>query len=229
MTADRISFQGWPGANSDMACRAVFPARLTLPCPSFEETIAAVHSGKADLAMIPIENSVAGRVADMHHLMPKSGLHIIGEHFQPVRHQLLGVKGATLADVTVVHSHVHAIGQCRTAIRELGVEARVHADTAGAAKMISELGDKSQAAIASSLSAEIYDLDVLQTDIEDAQHNTTRFLDHGAGSALADANTVPRARLTTRPTLLRAFYSKFGPSRRRCTRLWAVLPPTAST
>lgn len=176
MTADRVSFQGWPGANSDMACRSVFPARLTLPCPSFEETIAVVHNGKADLAMIPIENSVAGRVADMHHLMPKSGLHIIGEHFQPVRHQLLGVRGATLSDIKVIHSHVHALGQCRTAIRELGVEARVHADTAGAAKMISETGDKSQAAIASSLAAEIYDLDILRTDIEDAQHNTTRFL-----------------------------------------------------
>ncbi|MEM8586916.1 MAG: prephenate dehydratase [Pseudomonadota bacterium] len=176
MTADRIAFQGWPGANSDMACRAVFPARMTLPCASFEETIAVVHNGKADLAMIPIENSVAGRVADIHHLMPKSGLHIIGEHFQPVRHQLVAVKGATIDDITVVHSHVQALGQCRKKIRDLGVEARVHADTAGAAKMISELGDKSQAAIASTLAADIYDLDILKTDIEDAQHNTTRFL-----------------------------------------------------
>ncbi|MEM7444310.1 MAG: prephenate dehydratase [Pseudomonadota bacterium] len=176
MAADKISFQGWPGANSDMACRAVYPKRTTLPCPSFEETIAVVHNGKAELAMIPIENSVAGRVADIHHLLPQSGLHIIAEYFHPVRHQLLGVKGTKLKDVEVVQSHVQALGQCRESIRKLGIEPRVHADTAGAAKMVAELGDKTQAAIASELAAEIHDLDILLSDVEDASHNTTRFL-----------------------------------------------------
>ena len=172
----KIVYQGEPGANSHLACQQVYPRATSVPCPTFEDCFIAVENGDADLAMIPIENSVAGRVADMHHLMPKSGLHIIGEHFQPVRHQLLGVKGAALEDIKIVHSHVHALGQCRKVIRDLGVEPRVHADTAGAAKMVAEKGDKAHAAIASSLAADIYDLNILRTDIEDARHNTTRFL-----------------------------------------------------
>jgi prephenate dehydratase len=174
--ADRIAFQGWPGANSDMACRQVHPELTPLPCPSFEETIAAVHDGRARLAMIPIENSVAGRVADIHLLLPSSGLSIVGEHFQPVRHQLLGLPGAEIGRLETVHSHVHALGQCRQFIRKIGVTPLVAADTAGAAKQVAEWADPTRAAIASTLAAEIYGLDVLATDIEDAAHNTTRFL-----------------------------------------------------
>ena len=176
MTARTIAFQGWLGANSDLACRQVFPDHATLPCPSFAETIAAVHDGRADAAMIPIENSVAGRVADIHHMLPGSGLHINGEHFQRVNHHLLAIPGATIAGLKTVYSHVHALGQCKALIAELGLEAVVHADTAGAAKMIAEAGDPTKASISSALAAEIYGLVSLRADIEDADHNTTRFL-----------------------------------------------------
>ncbi|MBW8727448.1 MAG: prephenate dehydratase [Inquilinus limosus] len=172
----RISFQGWPGANSDMASRQVFPDAETVPCPSFEEALAAIHDGRADLGMIPIENSIAGRVADMHHLLPESGLHIIGEHFMRVNHQLVALPGAKLADIREVHSHVHAIGQCRQWLRARGLKPLVHADTAGAAKMVAERGDSGIAAISTRLAAEIYKLEILAGDIEDAEHNTTRFV-----------------------------------------------------
>jgi prephenate dehydratase len=171
-----IAFQGAPGAYSDLACRQVYPELTTLPCAGFEEAIAAVREGQAALAMLPIENSVAGRVADIHHLMPESGLHIIAEHFQRVNHHLLAPKGATLEGLKVVRSHVHALSQCRTLIRALGLKAIVAADTAGAAAEIAERGDKSEAAIASELAGEIYGLVSLKENIEDAEHNTTRFL-----------------------------------------------------
>ncbi|MDH3335678.1 MAG: prephenate dehydratase [Rhodospirillaceae bacterium] len=171
-----IAFQGMPGANSDLACRSVFPNMETLPCYSFEDAFGAVHDGRARLAMIPIDNSVAGRVADIHHLLPDSGLFIVGEHFQRICHHLLAVSGSKIDDITHIHSHVHALNQCRGLIKELGVEPVVHADTAGAAQMIAQNGDKTQGAIASKLAAEIYGLDILRENIEDAQHNTTRFL-----------------------------------------------------
>ncbi len=174
--ADVVAFQGWHGANSDLACREVYPDLTTLACTSFEDTIRAVHDGRADLAMIPIENSVAGRVADIHRLLPDSGLTIIGEHFHRVSHQLLGLKGASLDTVTRVHSHHQALGQCARRLRRLGVEPMVAADTAGAAKMISELADPSQAAIATTLAAQLYGLDILASDIEDEEHNITRFV-----------------------------------------------------
>lgn len=172
----RISFQGEKGAYSDLACRTVFPDLETVPCAAFEDAFNAVSEGEADLAMIPIDNTLAGRVADVHHLLPKSGLHIIGEFFLPVRHCLLGVKGAKITDLKHVHSHVHAIPQCRKLIKKLGLKPHVHADTAGAAAQISERGQKDHAAIASSLAAEIYNLEILQEDIQDENHNTTRFL-----------------------------------------------------
>ena len=175
MPARTIAFQGWLGANSDLACRQVFPDLATLPCASFQETIAAVHDRRADAAMIPIENSVAGRVADIHHMLPQSGLHINGEHFQRVNHHLLGVPGARIGEIKTVLSHVHALGQCKSLIAELGLDAVVFADTAGAAKFVAGQGDKSQAAIASTLAAEIYGLESLRGGIEDAEHNTTRF------------------------------------------------------
>jgi prephenate dehydratase len=172
----RIAFQGEPGANSHLAIREAYPDAEALPCATFEDAFAAIGSGEADLGMIPIENSLAGRVADIHHLMPESGLHIIAEHFMPVRHQLLGPRGARLEDVRTVESHVHALGQCRKIIRKLGVKAIVAADTAGSAREVAQAGDKTRASIASALAAEIYGLDILAADIEDEHHNTTRFI-----------------------------------------------------
>ncbi|HSI42531.1 MAG TPA: prephenate dehydratase [Xanthobacteraceae bacterium] len=171
-----VAFQGEPGANSHIACREAFPDYVPLPCATFEDAFAAVQNGEADLGMIPIENSVAGRVADIHHLMPTSGLNIVGEFFLPLSHQLMAVPGATLATVKSVQSHVMALGQCRNIIRKLGLTAVVDADTAGAARRVAELGDPSTAAIASRLAAEIYGLDILAQNIEDEAHNTTRFI-----------------------------------------------------
>jgi prephenate dehydratase len=172
----KIVFQGEPGANSHLACREVFADYEAIPSPTFEDAFSAISAGDVDLGMIPVENSVAGRVADIHHLMPGSGLHITAEHFMPVRHQLLGVKGAKLEDVEFVESHVHALGQCRKIIRKLGVKPVVAADTAGSAREVAEAGDRHRAAIASRLAAEIYGLDILAHDIEDEDHNTTRFI-----------------------------------------------------
>jgi prephenate dehydratase len=172
----KIVFQGEPGANSHLAIREVYPDCEAIPCATFEDAFAAIASGEGDLGMIPVENSVAGRVADIHHLMPESRLHIIAEHFMPVRHQLLAVKGATLSDISTVESHVHALGQCRKMIRKLGIKPVVAADTAGSAREIAEAGDKTRAAIASRLAAEIYGLDIVAEDIEDEAHNTTRFI-----------------------------------------------------
>jgi len=171
-----IAFQGDIGANSDLACRRVYPDFTPLPCTTFEDMFAAVREGHATLAMVPIDNSVAGRVADIHHLLPESGLHIIGEHFQRVEHQLLAVKGAALAELKYVHSHVHALNQCRNTIQSLGLTPMVHVDTAAAAREIAKRGEKAHAAIASELAGEIYGLDCLRPNMEDAEHNTTRFL-----------------------------------------------------
>jgi prephenate dehydratase len=169
-------YQGEPGANSHIACLDVYPDCEPVPQPTFEHCFQAVDSGEADLAMIPIENSVAGRVADIHHLLPTSHLSIIGEYFLPVHHQLLGVRGARISDLEVVQSHVHALGQCRRIIRELGISAEVAADTAGSARYIAELGDPKRGAFATRLAGEIYGLDILREDVEDEAHNTTRFV-----------------------------------------------------
>jgi prephenate dehydratase len=173
---ETIAFQGAPGAYSDLACRQVFPAMTSLPCAAFEDAFAAVREARAALAMMPIENSVAGRVADIHHLMPDSGLFIIAEHFERVRHHLLALPGARLDQIRTVRSHVHALSQCRNFIRAQGLEPIVRADTAGSAAEIKELGDPTIAAIASELAGEIYGLVSLKQNIEDAEHNTTRFL-----------------------------------------------------
>ena len=175
-TNKRIAFQGEPGANSHLAIREAYPDGEAVPCATFEDAFALIAAGEAELGMIPVENSLAGRVADIHHLMPDSGLHIVAEHFMPVRHQLLGIKGARLQDIKTVESHVHALGQCRKIIRRLGIKPLVAADTAGSAREIAQAGDKSRAAIASRLAAEIYALDILAEDVEDEAHNTTRFI-----------------------------------------------------
>jgi prephenate dehydratase len=172
----RIAFQGEPGANSHIACNEAYPGHEPLPCPTFEDAFAAVRGGRAKLAMIPIDNSIAGRVADIHHLMPRSGLHIVGEWFLPVQHQLMAPRGATLRTIRTVESHVHALGQCRRIIRKLGIKAVVAADTAGAAREVAEAGDISRAALATGLAAKIYGLQILKKDVADAKHNTTRFV-----------------------------------------------------
>ncbi len=174
--AGRIAYQGEPGANSDAACRAVVPELEPLPCQTFEDAFDAVESGRAELAMIPVENSIAGRVADIHHLLPESGLHIVGEHFMPIHFQLMVVPGTRLEQVTTVRSHAHALGQCRRILREHGWNGVVADDTAGAAREVAELGDPRVAAFAPRLAAELYGLDVLAEDVEDEHHNTTRFL-----------------------------------------------------
>ncbi len=171
-----IAFQGAPGAYSHLACRQVLPELAPLPCDTFEDAFAAVIEGRAIRAMIPIENSVAGRVADIHHLLPDSPLYIVGEHFMRVQHCLLAAPGTTLAGVKNVYSHIHALSQCRDFIRRHGLKAHVFADTAGAAAEIARRRDPADAAIASSLAAEIYGLTILKTDLEDAEHNTTRFV-----------------------------------------------------
>jgi len=176
MTKLKIAFQGEPGANSHIAIAEAYPDAEALPCATFEDALLAISSGEADLGMIPIENSVAGRVADIHYLLPTSGLYIIGEWFLPIRHQLMAVKGARLSDIKSVESHVHALGQCRRIIRKLGVRPIVAADTAGSARDISQRGDKTVAALASRLAAQIYGLDILAEDVEDEAHNTTRFV-----------------------------------------------------
>ncbi|HKA73166.1 MAG TPA: prephenate dehydratase [Xanthobacteraceae bacterium] len=172
----KIVFQGEPGANSHIACREAYPGCEAVPCPTFEDALAVVASGQADLGMIPIENSVAGRVADIHHLMPTSGLHIVAEWFLPIRNQLMAPRGARLGDIKTVESHIMALGQCRNFLRKLGVRTMVGADTAGSAREVAERGDKTRAAIASRLAAEIYGLDILAEDIEDESHSTTRFI-----------------------------------------------------
>jgi len=171
-----ISFQGMPGAYSMMASQSAYPDMIPLPCRTFIDAFEAVERGQAALAMIPVDNSVAGRVADIHHLLPNSDLHIVAEHFQRVNHQLLGVSGAELDDLTHVHSHVHALNQCRNLIAELGVEAVEHVDTAGAAEDVAKTRDKTQGAISSELACELNALNVLRSNVEDAEHNTTRFI-----------------------------------------------------
>jgi prephenate dehydratase len=169
----RIAYQGEPGANSHIVCQEHYPELEALPCASFEDVFSAVGSGEAELAMIPIDNSIAGRVADIHHFLPGSGLHIIAEHFLRIRFHLMAVPGASLESIRTVHSHVHALGQCRRIIREHGLTPLIAGDTAGAAR---EVADPSQASISPPLAAQIYGLDVLATDVEDEDHNTTRFV-----------------------------------------------------
>jgi prephenate dehydratase len=172
----RVVFQGEPGANSHIAVTEVFPDAEAVPAPTFEDCFAAVEGGTADYAMIPIENSVAGRVADIHTLLPQSRVHFVGEHFLPVRHQLMALRGTPLSAVRTVRSHVQALGQCRRTLRALGLHPVVAADTAGSAREVAEGKDPSVAAIASRLAAEIYGLEILRGDIEDEAHNTTRFV-----------------------------------------------------
>ena len=171
-----IAFQGERGANSEIACNEVYPDWQALPCATFEDAFAALGDGTADLAMIPIENSIAGRVADIHHLLPTSGFHIVAEHFLPIHFHLMAPEGATLATLKVAQSHVMALGQCRRTLKKLGLKSEVAADTAGSARQVAEKGDITRAAIAPRLAASVYGLNILAEDIQDEDHNTTRFV-----------------------------------------------------
>ena len=171
-----IAYQGEPGANSHIACAENYPDMTPLPCPTFEDAFAALQDGTAELGMIPIENSIAGRVADIHNLLPASGLHIVGETFLPIHFQLLALPGAAVEDLRSVHSHVHALGQCRNIIRRHKLKPVVASDTAGSAREVAEWGDKSRASLATRLAGEIYGLDTLAMNVEDESHNTTRFV-----------------------------------------------------
>jgi prephenate dehydratase len=176
VTGKIIAYQGEPGANSHIACREAYPDWEPLPCATFEDAFAAIGDGKANLGMIPIENSIAGRVADIHHFLPTAGLKIVAEYFLPIHFQLMAPRGASLDGLRHVHSHIHALGQCRKIIRDLGLAAHVAGDTAGAAREIAEGNDPTRAALAPKLAAHVYGLDILAENVEDEAHNTTRFI-----------------------------------------------------
>lgn len=171
-----VAYQGEPGSNSATAAHALYPECAELPCTGFEPALDAVTLGDADVAVIPVDNSAAGRVADVHHLLPESGLYIVAEHFLAIRFDLMGVPGATLDQVECVRSHVHALGQCRKLLREGGWRTQVSDDTAGAAREVAELGDARHAALAPPAAAGLYGLDVLRAGVEDDPDNTTRFV-----------------------------------------------------
>jgi prephenate dehydratase len=187
----KIAYQGEPGANSHIACNDVYPDWEPLPCASFEDAFAAISDGTADLGMIPIENSLAGRVADIHHFLPDAGLHIIGEYFLPIHFQLLAIEGASLQTIKSVYSHVHALGQCRKIIREHGLKPIVTGDTAGSAREVRDWNDPTRASLAPALAGEIYGLRTLATDVEDEKHNTTRFIILSKTPAIAPAGSGP--------------------------------------
>jgi prephenate dehydratase len=172
----KIAFQGELGANSHAACVDAYPGHEPLPCQTFEDAFAAVSDGEAALAMIPIENTSAGRVGDVHHLMPQSGLFIVGEYFAPIRHQLIGLPGATVEGLRSIRSHTMALGQCRKLIAELKATAVKTADTAGAVREIKEAGDPAEGALGSRLAAELHGLPILRENVEDEPHNATRFV-----------------------------------------------------
>ncbi len=171
-----IAFQGQHGAYHEMAALHIYKNAKTIACETFHETFQAVQSKKADLSIIAVDNTLAGRVADVHRLLPKSGLHIVGETFEPIHHALLGMKGAKIEELTDIHSHIHALPQCQKIINDLGLKEHVSADTAGAARDIITMNDPTQCAIASTLAAKIYGLEILKENIQDESHNTTRFL-----------------------------------------------------
>ncbi len=194
---NRIAFQGEFGANSDMACRDMYPEMEPFPCRTFEDAFNAVSSEEAELAMIPIENTIAGRVADIHHLLPESHLFIVGEYFMPIHFQLMVVPGAKADEIKTVHSHVHALGQCRNIVRERGWQPVVAGDTAGAARLVAEQAEPSMAAIAPALAAELYGLEILESNIEDSDTNVTRFVILSRESAKVEAGDPNSPIVTT--------------------------------
>ncbi|WP_051469318.1 prephenate dehydratase [Chelativorans sp. J32] len=194
---NKISFQGEPGANSDTACRNMFPDMEPLPCPTFEDAFNAVEAGKADLAMIPIENTIAGRVADIHYLLPQSELHIVGEYFLPIQFQLMVLPGVDISQIKAVYSHIHALGQCRKIIRKHGWKPMVAGDTAGAARMVAEEKVPTNAALAPRLAAELYGLDIVAENVEDTDNNVTRFVVLSKEKAWAQRRSPDQRMITT--------------------------------
>ena len=178
----KVAFQGEKGAYSHLASLEVFPNSLIKACPTFEEVFQLAKTDPEYRIVIPIENSLAGRVADIHYLIPKYKLQIYAEHFQKVTHNLLAIKGAKIKDIKTVRSHAQAIGQCQKIIIENKLTSIISADTAGSAKLISTKNDKTESAIASDLAAKIYDLEILKSNIEDEVGNVTRFLIMGKDS-----------------------------------------------
>lgn len=172
----RVAIQGEAGSNSDMAVQQMLPGSKAIPCESFAAAFDSVQAGEADLALIPVENSSAGRVADPHHLLPDANLHIIGEHFLPIHFDLVSIPGATMDTIKTVRSHVHAFGQCNEVLRPHPWKRHISADTAGAAREVADLNDPTQAALAPSGIADRYGLQVLQANVEDASTNATRFV-----------------------------------------------------
>ena len=229
----KIAFQGVPGAYSHMACQAVKPDMDAFACASFEDMLNAVQDGRAALAMVPVENSTAGRVADIHHLLPESGLHIIGEHFQRVNHHLLAPYGSRLDKLKTVHSHAQGLAQCRQHIRKLGLTPIMHADTAGAAKDVAAMGDPTVAAVASRLAAEIYDLDIMIDSLEDDKKNTTRFLIMAADPIIPKISDVPMIttlvfKLRSVPAALYKALGGFATNSINLTKLESYMRPGVS-
>ncbi|MDQ0867164.1 prephenate dehydratase [Arthrobacter globiformis] len=195
--AQKIAFQGEPGANSDIACKQMYPGLDSIPCASFEDAFELVSSGETDLAMIPIENSIAGRVADIHLLLPHSGLQIVGEFFLPIHFDLLGIPGSTIEGATEVHSHIHALGQCRKLIREAGLKPVIAGDTAGSAREVREWNDPTKLSLAPPLAAELYGLEVLASAVEDDPSNTTRFVVLARETELPTREALPGPAVTS--------------------------------
>ena len=229
----KIAFQGVPGAYSHMACQTVKPDMDAVACASFEDMLSAVQDGRAALAMVPVENSTAGRVADIHHLLPESGLHIIGEHFQRVNHHLLAPRGSQLDKLKTVHSHAQGLAQCRQHIRKLGLTPIMHADTAGAAKDVAAIGDPAVAAVASRLAAEIYDLDIMIDSLEDDKKNTTRFLIMSSDPIIPKISDVPMIttlvfKLRSVPAALYKALGGFATNSINLTKLESYMRPGVS-
>ena len=229
----KIAFQGVPGAYSHMACQLVKPDMDAVACASFEGMLTQVQEGHAALAMVPVENSTAGRVADIHHLLPQSGLHIIGEHFQRVNHHLLAPHGSRIENLKTVHSHAQGLAQCRQQIRQLGLTPIMHADTAGAAKDVAAAGDPSVAAVASRLAAQIYDLDIIIDSLEDDKKNTTRFLIMAADPIVPEIGDVPMIttlvfQLRSVPAALYKALGGFATNGINLTKLESYLRPGVS-
>mgnify|MGYP001299797694 FL=1 len=229
----KIAFQGVPGAYSHMACQLVKPDMDAVACASFEDMLTQVQEGHAALAMVPVENSTAGRVADIHHLLPQSGLHIIGEHFQRVNHHLLALRGSRIENLKTVHSHAQGLAQCRQQIRQLGLTPIMHADTAGAAKDVAAAGDPSVAAVASRLAAQIYDLEIIIDSLEDDKKNTTRFLIMAADPIVPEIGDVPMIttlvfQLRSVPAALYKALGGFATNGINLTKLESYLRPGVS-
>lgn len=193
----KISYQGEAGSNSNMACTQQFPDMEAIPCASFEDAFAMVENGDADLAMIPIENSIAGRVADIHVLLPESGLQIVGEHYLRIRFDLLGLPGSSIEEATEVHSHIHALGQCRKIIREHKLTPVIAGDTAGSAREVRDWNDPTKLSLAPPLAAELYGLEVLASSVEDDETNTTRFVVLARKQELPARSKLPKSVITT--------------------------------